>query len=81
MIAHGVDKKVSQSCLWIADRTEGRGDLEFLAEGDPVAKGQGLGGSVLGGVGRGGEVESKPEISLEQSVLLRCTRRQGSGCL
>ena len=81
MVAHGVDEKVSQSRFWIEDRTEGRGDLEFLAEGDPVAEGRGLGGSVLGGVGRGGDVESKPEISLEQFSLLRCTRRQGSGCL
>ena len=64
-VAHSVDKKVSQSCFRIEDLAEGRLDVEFLAEGKPVPKGGGLGGSVLGRVGRGGKVKRKPEISFE----------------
>ena len=79
-VAHGVDKKVSQAGFGIADSTEGRGDSEFLAEGEPVPKGGGLRGSVLGGVGLGGDVESKPEISFKECLLFRWTRRQGCGC-
>ena len=68
-VAQGVDEKVSKACFGIADRTEGRGDAELLAEGEPVPEGGGLRGSVFGGIGLGGDVESKPEISLEQSSL------------
>ena len=59
-VAEGIDEEEPQATVGCMNFTEGRGDLLFLAEGAPVPKGTCLGPSVLGGVGRGGEVESSP---------------------
>ena len=77
-VAEGVDKEEPQATVGCTDLTEGRGDPLFLAEGTPVPKGTCLGVAVLSGVGRGGKVESSPEISLE---LMACSRvRSFQGC-
>ena len=64
-ISEGEDEQDGDFVFLRSDRTEGRGLVDGLTEGDPVFKYFGLSFRVLGSVGTGGDLERSAEISRE----------------
>ena len=71
------DEQVGDPGFGRADLTEGRGDLEFLAERGLEAEDLGLGLPMLDSGSSGGEVERSAEISREDISVGSWSSRQG----
>ena len=71
------DEQVGDPGFGRADLTEGRGDLESLAERGPEAEDLGLGLPMLDSGSSGGEVERSAEISREDISVGSWSSRQG----
>ena len=70
-VSESVDQKVAQRCLRVGGMTEGNGDSDGVAEGDPASKVRAFLLSVSAGVGLSGDVESSMEVSVESTSGLR----------
>ena len=78
-VAESPDEEVGESVVgWSVQ--EIRGLAELFAEVLPVSEDLGLGCSMLGGVGSGGQVESSAEVSNEVYTGFRRRSTQGLSC-
>ena len=79
-VAESEDEEVAEPRFGVSDIREGWVAPDLGAEADPVPEHAVEGPGVFAGVGCGGGLESKAEVSCVCVKGGRCSRRQPPGC-